>query len=120
MKPLAVPALRNRRYLRPDRDRRDGRVSSAMQVKKDQTLAITEGEATEFKIILHARALTDFDTAVQINSFKKLLGSDYDVPYVQQKMFLMWAANMGLFAPINYSGRTQWWLGLHGELFDPI
>ena len=81
---------------------------------------VTEGEAGEFKIVSRERALMDFDTAAEVRAFKKHLSSENDVPYAQQKMLLNWAKTKRLIECTHRSNGVQWWLGLRGELFDPL
>lgn len=91
-----------------------------MKVSKSQMLVITEGEAADFKIILSARALADFDTATQIRAFKRMLWSVRVIPNLEQNMFLQWVTEKRLIEPVTKRNGKQWWLGLRGELSDPI
>ena len=49
-----------------------------MGIKKDQSLVMLSGKESDYEIVVHARALCDFNSDAQIGEFKKLLDPDRD------------------------------------------
>lgn len=86
-----------------------------MQILKNQIVAITTGEYSDYCLRDHLRALKDFDTAAEISRFKKQDTAIVD-DYGDQDRFLAWAIREGLMSPLDDASVVEFWIGAYGDV----
>lgn len=95
-----------------------------MNILKGQIVALSDGEYSDYGIYAHMRALQDFETDEQIDTYKAEyafrrdnggLLSDWEP---ESEGFDAWLIRKGLLTPhVEPDEIVEWWTGAYGMLY---